>query len=57
MTAVNSLINFSGQTGSISVAASVPATTRTGIAIMIGLLLLAGSGLLGLRGRQQRTAA
>lgn len=45
-TAVNSPTNFAGQTGSVSITTPVPATRSAGIALLIGMLLLVGSGLL-----------
>ena len=59
-TPVNTATNFAGQTGSVNAAASpaVPAIGRWGIALLIGALLLAASGLLrkGGAGRLGRTA-
>jgi serralysin len=50
-TPVNAPTNFAGQTGSVSLATSVPAIPTLGIALLIGALLLAGSGLLRRRRR------
>ena len=56
-TPVNTATNFAGQAGSVSAAETrvVPAVSRWGLALLIGALLLAGSGLLrqgaGRRGR------
>ncbi len=45
-TGVNAAINFAGQAGSVSLATSVPALPTVGIGLLVGALLLAGSGLL-----------
>jgi hypothetical protein len=42
---VNVATNFAGQTGSVALTAAVPAVPRWGIALLVGALLLAGSGL------------
>jgi hypothetical protein len=44
----NSLMNFTGGTGSLTLqsSAAAPALPRAGIAVVVGALLLAGSGLL-----------
>jgi hypothetical protein len=57
MVTTNSMVNFAGQTSSVVVPPTpIPATTRTGIVLMVGALLLAGSGLLRFRGRGRRLA-
>jgi hypothetical protein len=45
-TPVNAATNFAGQTGSVSLATSVPTVPAIGMALLIGGLLLVGSGLL-----------
>jgi len=45
-TAVNSPTNYAGNTGSVNVAAAVPLVPRWGLVLLMGALLLAGSGLL-----------
>jgi hypothetical protein len=45
-TAQNALINFAGMTGSINVATPAPALPSTAVAVLVGALLLASSGLL-----------
>jgi len=46
-TTVNSPTNYStGAAGSVSLASGVPGLPKTGIAVLVGMLLLAGSGLL-----------
>jgi hypothetical protein len=50
-TPVNSVVNFTGQSGSLNLATSVPAVPRWGIVLLVGLVLLAGSGLLRARHR------
>jgi hypothetical protein len=42
----NSLINFAGTTGSVNLAAPTPALPSTAIAVLVGAILVAGSGLL-----------
>ena len=53
-TAVNSPRNFAGGSGSVNVAASVPALQTWGLVVLIGALLLLASGLL--RRREVQTA-
>jgi len=50
-TAVNSPTNFAGQSGSVNLSAAVPMLPRWGIVLVVGALLLAGSGLLVVRPR------
>ena len=45
-TPVNSATNFAGQTGSVTLAATVPALSSVGLVVLVGALLLAASGLL-----------
>ena len=45
-TPVNSPKNFAGQSGTVNLATGVPALPTTGIVVLVGALLLAGSGLL-----------
>jgi hypothetical protein len=45
-TAVNSPTNFLGQSGSVNLAATVPMVPTWGLIVLVGGLLLAGSGLL-----------
>jgi len=55
---LNTATNFAGQIGSVSaVTAPVPAVTSWGLAVLVGALLLAASGLLRKRAGQARTAA
>jgi hypothetical protein len=49
-TATNAPINFAGTSGSVNLATSVPALPAFAVAVLVGALLLAGSGLL--RGRR-----
>jgi hypothetical protein len=44
-TAVNSPSNFSGNTGSVNVSASVPALQTWGLLVLVGAMLFAASGL------------
>jgi len=50
-TAVNSPTNFGGQSGSVNLSTAVPMLPRWGILLLVGALLLAGSGLLVARQR------
>ena len=52
-TAINSPQNFAGQTGSVNLGLAVPMLPRWGLVVLVGALLLAGSGLIGRRGRTQ----
>jgi hypothetical protein len=45
-TAVNSPRNFAGASGSVNLAGGVPAAPKWGIALLIGLMLFAASGIL-----------
>jgi hypothetical protein len=45
-TATNALTNFVGKTGSVNLASPMPAVPRIAIAVLVGAMLLAGSGLL-----------
>jgi hypothetical protein len=53
-TMVNSIVNFAGATGSINLASAVPAVPSTAIVVVLGIVLLAASGLLR---KQARTEA
>lgn len=44
--AVNSPTNFAGQSGSVNLVAAVPSTTAWAIALAVGVILVASSGLL-----------
>jgi hypothetical protein len=50
-TAVNSPTNFSGQSGSVNLASAVPAVPRWGLVLLVGGVLLLGSGLVRYRKR------
>lgn len=50
-TATNSPTNFGGQSGSVNLATTVPMLPRWGLVLLVGALLLAGSGLLTRRTR------
>jgi len=54
-TPVNSPTNFAGQAGSINVGAAVPMTQTWGLVLLVGAMLLVGSGLL--RKRENTTTA
>jgi len=54
-TAVNSPTNFGGQSGSVNAGAAVPMVQTWGIMLLIGAMLLVGSGLL--RKRDDATTA
>jgi len=54
--AVNSPTNFAGQSGSVNVAAAVPALQTWGLLVLVGALLLAASGLLKRRAGTPATA-
>ncbi len=56
-TPLNTATNFAGQTGSVDAAVPVPAVTTWSLALLIGALLFAASGLLRKSvGRQRRAA-
>jgi hypothetical protein len=52
-TMVNSAINHAGATGSVNLASAVPAIPSTAIVVLLGVVLLAASGLLRKQARSQ----
>jgi hypothetical protein len=50
-TAINSPTNYAGQGGSVNLATAVPMLPRWGLVLVMGALLLAGSGILARRPR------
>jgi hypothetical protein len=51
-TPVNAPVNFAGQSGSVTLATAVPTVPKVGLVLLVGALLLTGSGLL----RRRRAA-
>jgi hypothetical protein len=53
-TPVNAAVNFAGQSGSLNLTTAVPAVPRWGIVLLVGGMLVAGSGLLRIGRRPPR---